>query len=126
MLVLASNLRQNMDPAFGRRIEFVVPFDPPDEDDRLRLWRLHLPRAAPVDPDVPLDALAALYEIPGALIRNAALAAGFLAAAGGPGPISTEHLVHALRREYAKAGQAFPGPPPCRPADPPMGKGAPR
>jgi hypothetical protein len=123
--VLASNLRQNIDPAFGRRIEFVVPFDPPDEDDRLRLWRLHLPPGAPVAEDLPLAAFAALYEVPGALIRNAALAAGFLAAAG-PGRIAVDHLVHALRREYAKAGQAFPGPPPCRPAEPPLGKGAPR
>ena len=53
----------------------------------------------------------------GALIRNAALAAAFLAEADrrrarrpDPPRIRTGHLVHALRREHAKAGLAFPGP----------------
>ncbi len=133
--VLASNLRQNIDSAFGRRIEFIVPFDPPDADQRLRLWQLHLPDWAPLDADVPLAELAALYELPGALIRNAAVAAGFLAVTGcrvddGTLPskapaITTYHLVHAIRREFAKAGQAFPGLPPGYLADPPIGKGAP-
>lgn len=134
--VLASNLRQNIDSAFGRRIEFIVPFDPPDAALRLRLWRLHLPGWAPLEADVPLAELAALYEMPGALIRNAAVAAGFLAVAGRnvddtPLPstspaITTYHLVHAIRREFAKAGQAFPGLPPGYLADPPIGKGEPR
>lgn len=134
--VLASNLRQNIDSAFGRRIEFIVPFDPPDAGQRLRLWRLHLPAWAPLDADVPLAELAALYELPGALIRNAAVAAGFLALVGGragygssppkAAAITTGHLVHAIRREFAKAGQAFPGLPPGYLADPPIGKGEPR
>lgn len=132
--VLASNLRQNIDPAFARRIEFIVPFDPPDAGERLRLWRLHLPGWAPLDADVPLAELAVLYDLPGALIRNAAVAAGFLAVTGAddgalpsPAPvITTRHLIHAIRREFAKAGQAFPGLPPGYLADPPIGKGAPR
>ena len=136
--VLASNLRQNIDPAFGRRIEFIVPFDPPDEAERHRLWQLHLPGWARLDTGVPLAELAAIYELPGALIRNAAVAAGFLAATGrqagnGSAPleapavptITTGHLVHAIRREFAKAGQAFPGLPPGYLADPPIGKGEP-
>ena len=128
--VLASNLRQNIDTAFGRRIEFIVPFDPPDQDERLRLWQLHMPGWAPLDAGVPLAELAALYEMPGALIRNAAVAAGFLAVAGtgdaAPASITTRHLVHAIRREFTKAGQAFPGLPPGYLADPPIGKGEPR
>lgn len=137
--VLASNLRQNIDSAFGRRIEFIVPFDPPDVAQRLRLWQLHLPDWAPLDAGVPLAELAALYDLPGALIRNAAVAAGFLAVAGrrvddasspSKAPvvpaITACHLVHAIRREFAKAGQAFPGLPPGYLADPPIGKGAPR
>jgi hypothetical protein len=132
--VLASNLRQNIDSAFGRRLEFIVPFDPPDEGDRLRLWQLHLPGSAPVDGAVSLPDLAALYELPGALIRNASIAAGFLAATEKAGTeespsslpvITAVHLVHAIRREYVKAGQAFPGLPPGYPADPQIGKGEP-
>ena len=111
--VLASNLRQNIDPAFGRRIEFIVTFDPPDVAERVSLWRCHLPAAAPVAASVDLERLAALYDLPGALIRNAAVAAAFLAASepGGPAPITLRHVVHAIRREYQKSGNAFPGVP---------------
>ena len=42
------------------------------------------------------------------MIRGAAVSAGYLAAADG-GVITAGHLVHAIRREYAKAGQHFPG-----------------
>ncbi|WP_143263967.1 ATP-binding protein [Amycolatopsis kentuckyensis] len=112
--VLATNLRQNLDSAFARRIEFAVMFDPPDEAGRLALWRRHLPAAAPHADDLDLPLLAALYPLSGALIRNAAVAAAFLAAAD-PEPgrrvLGRSHLVHALRREHAKAGLSFPGPP---------------
>jgi ATP-dependent 26S proteasome regulatory subunit len=111
--VLATNLRQNLDVAFARRIEFIVPFDLPDQRARELLWRRHLPAQAPLDPAVDLGALAALYALPGALIRNAAVAAAFLAAAdpSTDRTIRTRHLIHAVRREYVKAGQAFPGTP---------------
>lgn len=130
--VLASNLRQNLDAAFARRIEFIVPFDPPDDQARLALWRRHLPAAAPIDSAVDLGELAAMYDLSGALIRNAAVAAAFLAAAeagrngDGGATIGPAHLVHAIRREYVKAGQAFPGPPPGFPTDPLSRKESPR
>jgi hypothetical protein len=126
--VLATNLRQNLDAAFARRIEFVVPFEPPDETARLALWRQHLPDTAPVAPDVDLATLAAIYELPGALIRGAALAAAFLAAAepvAAHRVIGLAHLAHAIRREHMKAGLSYPGPPPGTPTDPPNPRGAP-
>jgi hypothetical protein len=113
LVVLATNLRQNLDAAFARRLEFIVSFDPPDAGLRARLWRRHLPATAPVDPDLDLDDVAARYPLSGGLIRNAAVAAAFLAAADGS-PITADHVVHAVRREFAKAGQNFPGPPPPR------------
>jgi hypothetical protein len=46
----------------------------------------------------------------GGFIRNAAVAAAFLAATDGS-EITRHHLVRAVRREYEKAGRAFPGVP---------------
>jgi SpoVK/Ycf46/Vps4 family AAA+-type ATPase len=106
--VLATNLRQNLDVAFGRRLEFVVPFDQPDGAQRRRLWRVHLPPSAPLGADVDLDQVADFYPMSGALIRNAALAAAYLAADAGA-PIGAEHLSRAIHREYLKAGLAYPG-----------------
>lgn len=105
--ILATNLRQNLDQAFTRRLEFVVAFDDPAEAERRALWRRHLPEAAPLADDVDLNRLAALYPVTGAVIRNASVAAAYLAARDDL-PIGAHHLSRALRREYAKAGRAFP------------------
>jgi len=110
LAILATNLRENIDPAFLRRLEFVVDFEEPDREERLALWRCHLPQTAPLAADVNLHELSALYPVVGGVIRNAAVAAGFLAAAAGSS-IDRRHLVHAIRREYQKAGRSFPGAP---------------
>lgn len=108
LAVLSTNLRQNIDPAFVRRLEFAVNFDEPGREERVALWKVHLPESAPVAPDVNLRELANLFPVVGALIRNACVAAGFLAASDG-GVIRRGHLIHGMRREYEKAGKAFPG-----------------
>ena len=54
--------------------------------------------------------LAMLYPISGGLIRNAAVAAAFRAAAAGSA-ITRELLVAAVAREYEKSGKSFPGVP---------------
>lgn len=110
LVALTTNLKAVMDEAFRRRLDVVIDLEEPDAELRAALWWAHLPAAAPVAADVDPDTLAGLYEINGGVIRNAALAAAFAAAARGR-PIDTDGLVRAIRREYAKAGRSFPGPP---------------
>ena len=64
-----------------------------------------------IAPDVRLADLAALYAIVGGLIRNAAVAAAFLAAADGADAVAQRHFLRAIAREYEKTGKAFPGVP---------------
>ncbi|QUQ63889.1 ATP-binding protein [Kutzneria sp. CA-103260] len=109
LVALATNLRHNIDPAFLRRMDFVVEFPQPDEACRRRLWALHLP-AAVTGADVDTDVLARLYPVPGGWIRNAAIAAAFSAAAAADS-VRQHHIVAAMRLEYAKAGRPFPGEP---------------
>jgi len=110
LAVLATNARQNIDPAFNRRLEFVIEFDEPGPADREALWRCHIPGEAPLSADVDLAELATAFPVVGGVIRNAAVAAGFLAAEDRD-PISRKHLIRAIRREYDKSGRAFPGVP---------------
>jgi hypothetical protein len=110
LAILSTNLKQNIDPAFLRRLEFAIDFDEPSAVEREALWRCHLPAEAPLDADVNLRELAALYPMVGGLIRNASVAAGFLAAAAGAA-IGRHHLIGAIRREYEKSAKAFPGVP---------------
>jgi hypothetical protein len=109
LAILTSNLRQNIDAAFMRRMDFIVAFEAPGRDERAALWRCHIPPGAPLAPDVAWPELASLYPVVGGVIRNAALAAAFFAAADDT-PIARAHLVRALRREYEKVGKAFPTP----------------
>ncbi|MCW2622761.1 MAG: hypothetical protein JWL64_2363 [Frankiales bacterium] len=111
LAVLATNLHQNIDPAFLRRMDFVVEFPMPDEGSRGRLWDLHVPQRLRAD-DVDLQLLAQLYPVPGAWIRNASIGAAFLAARIG-GAIRQADLVAAVEQEYGKARRPLPG----RPAD---------
>jgi SpoVK/Ycf46/Vps4 family AAA+-type ATPase len=108
LVIMATNLRQNIDAAFVRRLEFVLDFSEPDREQRVALWKRHIPADAPLDPELNFHELAALYPVVGGVIRNAAVAAAFRAAANG-GRLGRNHFVHAIQREYEKAGRAFPG-----------------
>ena len=80
-------------------------FPLPGERERARIWRVVLPPALPVDGDVDLDFLARRFAVSGGNIRNAALAAAFLAA-DEDAPVGMRHLVHGVRREFQKMGKA--------------------
>ena len=108
LAVLSTNLRKNIDQAFLRRLEFVIEFAEPDKEERERLWRMHVAADAPLDEDVSFERLARAYPVPGGLIKNACLAAAFLAASTQE-TIGHEHFVRAMSREYGKVGRAFPG-----------------
>jgi SpoVK/Ycf46/Vps4 family AAA+-type ATPase len=112
LLVLATNLRGNIDAAFLRRMDFVIDLPMPDVESRRRLWGLHLPTDR-LDTTVDLDCLVHMYPIPGAWIRNAAIASAFRAAAG-ECAISQDDLIVSIRREYEKSALPFPGVPPRR------------
>jgi hypothetical protein len=108
LAILATNMKQNIDAAFMRRLEFAVEFDEPDSERRRQLWKNHIPDNAPLTEDVNIYELSALYPVVGGFIRNASVAAAFLAAQDKT-KISRLHLVRAIRREYDKTGKAFPG-----------------
>lgn len=106
LAILSTNLRHNIDMAFTRRLEFIVEFAEPGRGERLALWKCHLPQNAPLADDVNLGELAANFAIVGGLIRNAAVAAAFLAASENA-RIAKKHFINAIRREYEKNGKAY-------------------
>jgi SpoVK/Ycf46/Vps4 family AAA+-type ATPase len=106
VVILATNLRENMDDAFARRIRFVVEFPFPNEASRERIWQTHFPAEAPVSLDVDCQKLAQTFQIAGGTIKNIVLNAAFLAAADGVA-ISPQHLLHGTKREFEKAGKQW-------------------
>jgi hypothetical protein len=104
--VLATNLRQNLDDAFVRRLQAIVEFPFPDEECRRRIWERVFPKETPVGQDVRFDLLAREVRLAGGNIKNMALAAAFLAAGDG-GVVRTAHLVQAARREHQKLARSW-------------------
>lgn len=102
--IMATNLRQNLDEAFTRRLDFVIDFPFPDPEYRLRIWQAHFPARAPLGEDVDMMDLAERYRLAGGNIRNAALAAAYLAASEGD-TITMQHIRRAVRREHQKMGR---------------------
>ncbi|MCB0165991.1 MAG: ATP-binding protein [Anaerolineae bacterium] len=104
--ILTTNLRQNLDDAFVRRMAFTVQFPFPDAESRLRIWQGIWPTAAPLAAEIDLAALADQFRLSGGNIKNVALAAAFLAAEAGHG-IGARHVAQAIRREYQKMGKSL-------------------
>ena len=104
--ILASNLRQNMDEAFLRRLRFVVEFPFPDAAHRRRIWQGHLRGGAPLADDLDVDLLAERLAVSGGNIRNIVVAAAYLAAASGE-PIGMAQLLRAARGEFEKVGKLW-------------------
>ncbi len=102
--ILATNLRANMDEAFTRRMQFIVDFPFPDEQERLHIWRTLLPPNLPMTDDINLELLATRFKLAGGNIRNIIASAAFLAASNG-GVVSMDHLLHSTRRELQKMGR---------------------
>jgi ATPase family associated with various cellular activities (AAA) len=99
LAILTTNMKDALDPAFLRRIRFVVQFPFPDTAERFEIWRRMFPPQAPVD-GLDMAKLARL-NIAGGNIRNIALNAAFLAADANE-PVQMNHLLRAARTEYRK------------------------
>jgi SpoVK/Ycf46/Vps4 family AAA+-type ATPase len=104
VVILATNLRKNMDEAFSRRMHFAVEFPVPEEPERYRIWNSIFPPEVPLANDVDIKFMARQFRITGGNIKNIALGAAFLAAENG-GRINTENLIRATKREYQKMGK---------------------
>jgi SpoVK/Ycf46/Vps4 family AAA+-type ATPase len=102
VVIFATNLAANFDPAFERRIRSHVLFEMPGTDEREQIWRVQMhPKLTPLAPNVDFRALAEQYEVSGGDIRNAVLKAA-LAAAAEPGrdsskAIHQQHLEEGIR-----------------------------
>jgi SpoVK/Ycf46/Vps4 family AAA+-type ATPase len=93
VVIFATNLAANFDPAFERRIRTHVLFEMPGVDEREQIWRVQMhPTLTPLAEDVNFRELAEHYEVSGGDIRNAVLKAA-LAAASEP-MRDTHKLIH--------------------------------
>ena len=106
IVILTSNSRGRIDPAFTRRLDAILEFPLPGGEERLRLWEAHLGRRSPGGDACRL--LAAYCDLAGGHIRNAVLNAAARDASPATEPLSPALLVAALTDEYRKLGRDVP------------------
>ena len=99
LVILASNLKDNIDAAFTRRFHVVIQFPRPQPKERRRIWEIAFPGQASLEEGVDLDLLARL-DLTGAGITGAARTAALLAAADGRETIGKSHILRAIARQY--------------------------
>jgi SpoVK/Ycf46/Vps4 family AAA+-type ATPase len=100
-------LDTSIDPALKRRLAAHIVFQSPEIAESMALWKRMLTASAPVAEPLQIEKLARTYEaMTGANIRNAVLAAAFMAASEGS-PISQSHLERAARGEYRAMGRVL-------------------
>ena len=101
LVILASNLKENIDKAFTRRFHYIINFPRPEISERARLWRTAFPPEAVLAPDVDFSALANL-DMTGAAIAGAARSAALAAAQLLCKQISMTHIVQGVSRQYQR------------------------
>lgn len=99
LAVMTTNLKENIDTAFLRRIRFIVKFQFPDVAQRKEIWQRVFPKNSQ-HTELDFDRLAKL-NVAGGNIRNIALNAAFIAADANA-PIQMKHILEAARAEYTK------------------------
>jgi SpoVK/Ycf46/Vps4 family AAA+-type ATPase len=111
VVILATNLRQNLDAAFTRRIQVMIDFRTPDDAARQRIWRLALARVDHRLDDADVARVSAGSRLSAAAIVQVVLAATYAAVARDPeAPVLTIADVDAaVRAELQRVG--LPSPP---------------
>ncbi|MEO1434286.1 MAG: ATP-binding protein [Bacteroidota bacterium] len=106
MVILATNLKANLDPAFSRRFQSIIHFPMPGASERLKIWT-NILNACTIELEaaVDLDELARKYELSGGSINNVVQSAVLLRYQFQQEKLTRAHLMMSIRKEFQKMGR---------------------
>ena len=102
LIILASNLKDNIDQAFIRRFHTMIHFPLPNAAERTILWEKSLPATYKPEPGINLKEIALKYELTGAAILNIVYHATLKCVSANDEFIRLPDLLEAIRLEYRK------------------------
>jgi AAA+ superfamily predicted ATPase len=105
LVILASNLKDNIDAAFTRRFQSIIEFDLPNKEERIVLWRNNLPKGLPLDESISFEEISGAYDISGANIVNVIQYACLKQLSTNSDVLMKEHIIAGIRKEYIKEGR---------------------
>ncbi len=105
MVILATNLRANLDEAFSRRFQSMIYFALPGPEQRLRLWQQSFSEKSVNGDDVDLKDIAERYELAGGAIINITRYASLMALKRKSNIILKKDILAGIRKEFLKEGK---------------------
>jgi len=105
LVILASNMKSNIDPSFTRRFNSIIEFENPGVAERIKLWENYIPESVSLDDKVAIKDIAVKYEITGANIVNVIQYAGLRTIEKKSKVISANDLFLGIQKEYEKEGK---------------------
>jgi hypothetical protein len=107
LVILASNMKSNIDAAFARRFQSVIYFPMPKASERLRLWQNTFSPRSELEDRIDLKRIAEKYEISGGSIVNIVRYASLMALDNNTRLISEEWLWSGIKKEFQKEGKTI-------------------
>lgn len=107
VVILASNLKANMDEAFSRRFQSIIHFDMPGTEERYLIWKNAFAGACTLHPDIDLYKIAEDHELAGGAIINVLRTCALSAVKRNSTVVLKQELVQALRREFKKENKTL-------------------
>lgn len=105
LVILASNMKNNIDTAFTRRFNTIIEFENPSTAERLKLWKTNIPEKVQLEEKIVLEDLARKYEINGANIVNIIHYACLKTIENESTLLRYSDLLTGIQKEYNKEGK---------------------
>jgi hypothetical protein len=105
VVILATNLKANLDEAFTRRFQSMIYFPMPAPEHRKKLWQQAFSEHTTLDAGVNLDEVAEKYEMAGGAIINVTRYASLMALKRNSNLILMKDIVTGIRKEFGKEGK---------------------
>lgn len=107
IVILATNLKSNIDDAFNRRFQSVIYFPVPAPEQRLQLWTNAFPAVATMEEKILLPQIAFKYELTGGTIMNVIRYSALMTLKRNEKVIRLNDIEQGIKREYLKEGKVL-------------------
>jgi AAA+ superfamily predicted ATPase len=107
LVILSSNMRGNVDEAFGRRLQSIIHFPVPRYAERLRLWQQSFSIFSSFADDVDIEMIAERFELAGGSIINVVQYASLMALHRSENIIRHTDIIEGIKKEYVKEGKTI-------------------
>ncbi|WP_025146695.1 ATP-binding protein [Pedobacter jeongneungensis] len=102
VVILATNLKANMDEAFSRRFQSAIHFTMPSVHERYQLWQKAFSGVCKLEESINLEAIAEEYQMAGGAIINVLRYCALSAISRNDTVVNQQELLAGIIREFKK------------------------